>query len=72
VQCILSAITVSFSQLAYRFNEDIQIAHPPIYVVLSNPSALSDITVQVGDIMATAIGELVDFVKQNIYKAIIF
>ena len=45
----------------YRFNEGSGIIHPT--VVLSNPSSLSDITVQVDDVMATATGEYTDFVS---------
>ena len=48
------AITVSFNQLTYNFNEDTGPAQPVL--VLSNPSS-TDITVQVRDNQNTATSE---------------
>ena len=56
ITSMLSAITVSFSQVAYNINESDGRIQPTLH--FSNPSS-SDITLQVEDTSNTATGKLV-------------
>ena len=56
---------MSFNQLAYTVDEDNGPAQPVL--VLSNPSSIN-ITVEVGDINITAMGNVMLRISNNSYK----